>query len=61
MLVSDSNESVIFVVEEPLPSIQGPGIITRAAIQALLTFSSSASNTPSSLGEYLLSIIFYPY
>ena len=60
MLTSDSDDSVIFVVEKCLPSIQGPGIVARAATQALLTFSSSASDTSSSLGEYLLSIIFYP-
>ena len=60
MLVGDSNGSVICATERPLPSIQGPGIIARAATQALPTFPSSASDTSLSLGEYLLSIIFYP-
>ena len=49
---SDIDESVIFVVERPLPSIQHPCIVARAATHALPTFSSSASDTSSSLGEY---------
>ena len=49
---SDSEESVIFVVERPLPSIQHALIVTRAATHALPTISSSASDTSSSLGEY---------
>ena len=53
MLASDSDESVIFVVERPSPSVQGPCIIARAATQALPTFSSSASDTSPTLGEYL--------
>ena len=52
-LASDSDRSVIFVVERPLPSIQHPCIVARAATQALPTFSSSASDTSSSLGRYL--------
>ena len=50
--------SVILAAERPLPSVQGPGIIARAAIQALPTFSSSGSDTSSSLGKSLLSDIF---
>ena len=52
VLASDSDESVIFVVEKPLPSIQCPCIVARAAAHALPTFSSSSSDTSSSLGEY---------
>ena len=59
VLASDSDKSVILVAEGPLPSIQGPGVITRAATQVLSIFSSSGSDTSSSFGEYLLSIIFY--
>ena len=40
MLAGDSDETVIFLVERPLPSIQGPGIIARVATQALPTFAS---------------------
>ena len=36
VLASDSDESVICVAERPLPSIQGLGIIARAATQACL-------------------------
>ena len=56
VLASDSDESVMFVVEGPLPSIQHPCMITRAATHALPTFSSSASDTSSSLCEYWPSI-----
>ena len=52
VLASESDESVIFVVEKPLPSIWHLRIVTRAATHALPTFSSSASDTSSSLGEY---------
>ena len=45
--------TVIFVMEKPSPSVQGH-IIMRAT-QALPTFSSSFSDTSSSLGKYLLS------
>ena len=58
MLASYSDESVIFVAERPLPSIQGPGIVARAATQALPPFPSSGSDTSSSLGKSLLIIIF---
>ena len=59
MLASDSDESVIFVAERPLPPMQDSGIIARAVTQALPTFSGSGSDTSSSLGKYLLHIIFY--
>ena len=52
VLASDSDESVIFVAEKPLPSIQHPCIVARDAAHTLPTFSSSASDTSSSLGEY---------
>ena len=52
VLTSDSDKSVIFVVKRPLPSVQHPHIIARNATQALPTFSSSASDSCSSLGEY---------
>ena len=52
VLARDSNESVIFVAERPLPSKQHPHIDARAASHALPTFSSSTSDTSSSLGEY---------
>ena len=52
VLAHNSDESVIFVAERPSPSVQHPHIITRAATHALPTFSSSASDTSSSLGEY---------
>ena len=55
-----ADKSVIFVAERPSPSIEHPHIIARAATQALPTFSSSASDTSSSLGGYLRSILFYP-
>ena len=58
VLASDSNNSVIFVAKKPLPSIQHPCIVARAAAPALPTFSSSASDTSSSLGEYWLTILF---
>ena len=52
VLASDSDESVIFVAERPLPSVQHPCIVARAATHALPTFASSASDTSSSFGEY---------
>ena len=52
VLASDSDESVIFVVERPLTSIQHPCIVTRATTHALSTFLSSPSDTSLSLGEY---------
>ena len=38
VLASDSDESVIFVVERPSPSIQCPHIVARAATHTLLPF-----------------------
>ena len=58
VLASDSDDSVIFVVEKPWPSVQRPRIVARAAIHALPTFSSSSSDTSSSLGGYCPSILF---
>ena len=52
LLASDSDENVIFAVEKPLPSVQHPHIVARAAAHTLPTFSSSSSDTSSSLGEY---------
>ena len=52
VLASDSDDSVIFVAEKPFPSIQHTCIVARAAAHDLPTFSSSASDTSSSLGEY---------
>ena len=52
VLASDSNESVMFVAEKPLPSIQHPCIVVRVAVHAVPTFSSSASDISSSLGDY---------
>ena len=52
VLASDDDECVIFVAEEPLPSVQHLCIIARAATHALPTFPSSTSDTSSSLGEY---------
>ena len=56
VLASNSDESVIFVAKKPLLSIQQPQIVGRASMGALPTFSSSASDTSSSLGEYCLTI-----
>ena len=54
VLASDSDKSVIFAARKALmPSVQHPHIIARATTQALPTFSSSASDTSSSPGEYL--------
>ena len=52
VLISDSDDSVIFIAEKPLPLIQQPWVIGRASAGALPTFSSSATDTSSSLGEY---------
>ena len=52
VLASDSDESVIFIVEKPSPFIQRPHIVARAATHTLPMFSSSSSETSSSLGEY---------
>ena len=52
VLASDSDDSVIFVAEKPLPSVQHPCVVARAATHTLHTFSSSSTDTSSSLGEY---------
>ena len=52
VLASDSDDSIVFVAKKPLLSIQQPQVAARAAANALPTFSSSASDTSSSLGEY---------
>ena len=54
VLASDSEDSVIFVVEKSSPSVQGPHIIMRAT-KSLPTFSSFCSDASSSLGTYLIS------
>ena len=56
VLASDSDDSILFIAEKPLPSIQQPWVVGRASTGALPTFSSSASDTSSSLGEYWLTI-----
>ena len=58
VLASDSKDSFIFAAERPSPSVPGPGIIVRATIQALPTFSSSGSDTLSMLGKSLITNIF---
>ena len=52
VLASDSDESIIFVAEKPLPLIQQPLVVGRTGVDVLPTFSSSASDTSSSLHEY---------
>ena len=53
VLVSDSDDSVIFVAEHPSPSIlQPPWVFQRAKVGALPAFSILSSDTSSSLGEY---------
>ena len=54
VLVSDSDDSIIFVAKNPSLVTEQPQIIQRARAGALPTFSSSASDTSSSLGEYRL-------
>ena len=57
VLASESDDSIIFVAEKHLPSIQQPQVVARADTNALPTFSSSASDTSSSLGEYWLTTL----
>ena len=58
VLVSDSDDSVIFLAEKPSPSIELPQVLHRARAGPLPTFSSSASDTSSSsLGEYYFFLI----
>ena len=52
VLASDSDDSIIFIAKKPLPLTQQPWVVGRASAGALPTFSSSASDTSSSLGEY---------
>ena len=52
VLASDSDDSKLFIAKKPSPLIQQPQVVGRASVGALPTFSSSASNTSSSLGEY---------
>ena len=50
VLASDTEKSVIFVAEKLSPSVQWPHIIVRAT-QVLPTFSSSCSDSSSSIGK----------
>ena len=52
VLVSNSDDSIIFVAKKPSPSIELPRVVRRARAGALPTYSSLASDTSSSLGEY---------
>ena len=52
VLASDSDDSIIFVAKKLSPSIEQPRVVQRARAGALPTFSSLASDTSSSLGEY---------
>ena len=58
VLASDSDDSIIFVAKKPSPLIEQPQVVWRARAGALPTFSSLASDTSSSLGEYWLTIFF---
>ena len=49
VLASDSDDSIIFIAEKPLLSIQQPWVVGRASMGALPTFSSSATDISSSL------------
>ena len=52
VLASDSDDSIIFVAKKPLPLIQQLWVVGKTSVGALPTFSSSANDTSSSLGEY---------
>ena len=54
VLASNSDDSVIFTDEKPLPPIEQPWVVRRASTGALPTFSSSTSDASSSLGDYWL-------
>ena len=56
VLASNSDDSIIFVAEKPLPLIEWPWVVGRASTHALPTISSSARDTSSSLGEYWVTI-----
>ena len=51
MLASNSDDSITFIAKKPSLSIEQPQVVGRASASALPTFSSSASDTSSSLGE----------
>ena len=54
---SNSDDSIIFIAKKHLlPLIEQPWVVGRASTGALPTFSSLASDTSSSLGEYWLAI-----
>ena len=58
VLASDSDDSIIFVAENPSSSIELPQVLCRARVGPLPTFSSSAGDTSSSsLGEYYFFLI----
>ena len=59
VLASDSDDSILFIAEKPSLSIQQPHVVGRASAGALPTFSSSASDTSSFLGEYWLPIFIW--
>ena len=52
VLASNSDAIVIFIAKKPLLPIEQPQVVGRAREGALPTFSISASDTSSSLGEY---------
>ena len=52
VILSNSDDSIIFVAKKPSPSMEQPQIVWRARAGSLPTFSSLASDTSSSLGEY---------
>ena len=52
VLARDSDDSIIFVAKKPSPLIEQPRVVQRARAGAPPTFSSLASDTSSSLGEY---------
>ena len=52
MLVGDSDDSIIFIAKKPFTIDRATWVVGRASMGVLPTFSSSASDTSSSLGEY---------
>ena len=59
LLASDSDDSIIFIAKKPSLPIEWPWVVGRASMGALPTFSSSASDTSSSLGGYRLTIFIW--
>ena len=60
VLASNSDDSIIFVAKKPLLlPIEWLQFVRRASMGALPTFSSLASDTSSSLGEYWLTIFIW--